>query len=677
MESGDPRTVIDPEDGILTNEPSKVKRIIKEAIAGKTGEEGVPLTERKKWHMDMVEEKEDLEGTYGGVEIDITEKEVAGILSGADYDTAAGADGLGIGIYKIIVTHAKSEDNTMLKLITMAANAIKKAEGKMRLHKEGIGKMLWKKKGSKKTENLRPITLHNAIGKITSKIIADRLTKELTSRHLLHRANEGFLIEKGCHNAIHTILGVWEDSKEYKKGCYNMMYGVSGAYDRITHDQIKRGMEILHLPEHTQNYIMNKMKGGTYSIKTGHGMTEAFEVKRGCPQGCPLSPIIYIIAMNPLHEGLERNPLYGGEKFGYVMTNRQRPGENEPQLGSKGYADDTAVMTGSIDGLKKMTEWVNEFCITNRVSMNARKSILFGRDEEGKEMQQHVETITHVRPEGEEGPGERKDGAIFWRERVDPTNSGSKQIKYLGIHMNMELDWEKQIAVMSSTIGMYRHLAIANNLSAEQTVILFNNYLKPKLEYRMQFVDLTEAKLKNWSSQLTRTLTQKLTKGNEVKREAIKLCMGLRLPSEYYQETQLTQALKKLNDQTDMGETARTRMVWRSNRKYKHANATYRQMMEAKKRDFFLTENPEYGRPTLQAINENTIWMHIKIGGKTYKVPQDHEGIWGNEEERIEAKIFTGWVGTSEEKWEQSGMGGSDDERLDEKELETTTWKGT
>jgi hypothetical protein len=47
-----------------------------------------------------------------------------------------------------------------------------------------------------------------------------------------------------------------------KKGCYNMLYDVSGAYDRITHEQIKRGMEILHLPEHIQNYIMNKLTEG-------------------------------------------------------------------------------------------------------------------------------------------------------------------------------------------------------------------------------------------------------------------------------------------------------------------------------------------------------------------------------------------------------------------------------
>jgi hypothetical protein len=72
------------------------------------------------------------------------------------------------------------------------------------------------KKGNKDPGNLRPITLHNAIGNITSKIITYRVTKEQTDRHLLRRANEGFLVGKGTNNAIHSILNIWEDAKEFK-----------------------------------------------------------------------------------------------------------------------------------------------------------------------------------------------------------------------------------------------------------------------------------------------------------------------------------------------------------------------------------------------------------------------------------------------------------------------------
>ena len=305
-----------------------------------------------------------------------------------------------------------------------------------------------------------------------------------------------------------------------------------------------------------------------------------------------------------------------------------------------------------------MTKWVNEFWITNRISMNAKKSILFGRDEKGKEMEGHIETITHVNP-GEGGPGgEEKDGATFRRERVNPTHSGSKEIKYLGAHMNMDLNWEKQIAVMSSTIGMYMHLAIANNLSADQTTTLFNSYLRPKLEYRMQFAEIPAERLKAWDWQLTKTLSEKIEKGNYIKKEALSLVVGLRLPTEYYQTTQLTQVVKKLNDETDMGETTRTRMVWRKNRKYKHKNAAYTQMLRGNQEDLIVTENREYKTPIRKDTDTGTRWMKITVGGKTHSLPEDHDGIWGNEQEKITAKIFTDGSRHQRKGGSKAGWGG-------------------
>ena len=57
----------------------------------------------------------------------------------------------------------------------------------------------------------------------------------LPERGILDEANEGFLKQKGTGNAIHSILNIWEDAKQYQKNCITMLYDVSGAYDTITH----------------------------------------------------------------------------------------------------------------------------------------------------------------------------------------------------------------------------------------------------------------------------------------------------------------------------------------------------------------------------------------------------------------------------------------------------------
>ena len=271
-----------------------------------------------------------------------------------------------------------------------------------------------------------------------------------------------------------------------------MFYDVSKAYDHLSFETIKRGMEILHLPPKTQNYIMEKTKVSKYRIKTRYGITEPIDVLRGCPQGCPLSPIIYIIAIDPLHKGLENNPLYGC-KDGYVISNGET-GE-EAHLPSKGYANDTAVVATSVEGLHRLTHWVNEFCIINRISTNSEKTLLFGRNGEGAEIETSIHTVAQLTEDHASKDIEAisTDSAYHKLTEVKPTPSNSKEIKYLGIWMNMDLTWEEHIKKLRVMVYRTEHIVRANCLDTEQALYLMNISLKPKLEYRMRFANIPKA----------------------------------------------------------------------------------------------------------------------------------------------------------------------------------------
>jgi hypothetical protein len=477
-----------------------------------------------------------------------------------------------------------------------------------------------------------------SLGQIPSKVLADRITAELCSRKLLHEANEGFLIAKGCENAIVTVLNMWEDSKENQTSMYTMLFDVSGAYDAIPHETIRRGMRILHLPMQIQNYIMGKLENSVCYIKTGHGLTKAFKIMKGVAQGCCLSPIVYIIAMNALHVGMDENPLQEGRSDGYTMISREKD-EVTQTIGSKGYADDTVALTNKEKGMENMVEWVNEFCIINRVSMSEKKTLYFGRDEEGKEAEKPMEII---RQGIEKGPKEthtvvKRDGATHTRIKVPPIPANSDKIKYLGIHGNMELTWEKQIAQMNKQVGYYKHLARANGLSAEMTVFLFNNYLKPKLEYRMKFTKIPASNLRQWDTALTKTVSDKIHEKVQTKSKAIELIMGLQLPSQYYKIQGVVMLERTLNDETQMGKTTRARY----GSKKGPENASHRWNKTANSMSIAIRPNVLHDKELPTELKADTKMRTIHIGGEEWRLPEDHTGTWGHDLETRTIRIYT------------------------------------
>jgi hypothetical protein len=637
-EKGDPHAVIDPEDGCLCTEGNRVKEIFRDALQGKMGKEHDPFTNEPDWQQHWVEENEHLEDSYD-IEKPFTKQEVRKVLMDGTDSKAGGEDGVNIGLLRAAVRHAPEDDETVLEMITKITQAIFDAEGRLQIHKNGIGKILWKEAGSRHTSNIRPITLHNAIGKIPSKIIADRLTSELCSRSLLHDANEGFMIEKGCENAIFTLLNAFEDAKSNKKALYTCLYDLSGAYDSLPHETIKRGMDILHLPQKTQRYILNKLKGNSLAVKTAHGITESFMLKKGVAQGCPLSPIVFIIAMNPLHMGLEKNPICDGARDGYKMENKMT-GE-EIQIASKGYADDTGTISSSQAGMKRMAEWVNEFCVVNRLSMNHKKTMLFGRSEEGKEME---ETISIIR-QGNDPPEKEdtkfqirtKDDTTYTEIEIRPMSSMAPEIKYLGIYMNMDLNWDTQVAKLNSLVGRHMHIAISNNLTPEMTTFLFNHYLKPKLEYRMKFIELSQKQLDTYDKWINKTVADKIEEKLRAKTEAMQLILGVQWPSEYYEITQIAALEKAVNDGTHMGRTSRARLVDHE----AGPNRVRRQRKMGNKSGLHLQKKPNYEKKLPTELKAGTRTVRIETGGEYWELPCDHTGTWGADLPKRKVTVFT------------------------------------
>ena len=121
--------------------------------------------------------------------------------------------------------------------------------------------------------------------------------------------------------------------------------------------------------------------------------------------------------------------------------------------------------------------------------MNNTKTHIFSRDSTGNHVPFTLPVIEHT-----------TEGPVFHQVESRPP---SECITYLGVHINLELSWDRVISDLSSMVGWYRHLISANSLSTGAAVYLINHKLGPKLEYRLRFVDVPESKLRQWDESLT------------------------------------------------------------------------------------------------------------------------------------------------------------------------------
>ena len=95
------------------------------------------------------------------------------------------------------------------------------------------------------------------------------------------------------------------------------------------------------VPDHLTSLLRNLYAGQEATVRTGHGTTDWFQIGKGVPQGCILSPCLF----NLYAEYIMRNAGLEETQAGIKIAGRN--------LNNLRYADDTTLMAESEEELKK------------------------------------------------------------------------------------------------------------------------------------------------------------------------------------------------------------------------------------------------------------------------------------------------------------------------------------
>ena len=387
-------------------------------------------------------------------ETHINETEISEALKQLKNGSAPGSDGLTTEFYKYF----------WLQIKTMLIDSYLHSFNNKHMSQtqcKGIVKLIHKGKDLPREElaNWRPITLLNTDYKILAKTIAMKISMILPT--LIAEDQCGFI--KGRN--IATVIRTTDDAINFLKN--NKLPGIlvgvdfTKAFDTISKQFIKDSIEEYGFGPNFQQYIETLLAQTDSSI-IHHGWISApFKVERGIRQGCPLSPLLFVLAVEILAIKIRNSK----DIKGITTIARTENAQTENALKIQQFADDTTLYLKDKEDLGAAINIFQSFATISGLEVNQQKTeaMWLGRNKHS----------------------EHKYYDLKW----------VKQIKILGIYFRSdtsalcnEENWNKKIENMRRIMKQWSR----RNLSIYGKILITKTLLISQFIYIMQSIGIPE-----------------------------------------------------------------------------------------------------------------------------------------------------------------------------------------
>ena len=150
--------------------------------------------------------------------------------------------------------------------------------------------------------------------------------------------------------------------KEFQKNIYFCFIGYAKAFNCVDHNKLWKILKEMGIRDHLTCLLRNLYEGQEATVKTGHGTTHWFQIRKAVRQGCILSPCLF----NLYAEYIMRNA--GIEEAQAEMKIARR------NISNLRYADDTTLMAESEEELKSLLTKVKEESEKVGLKLNIQKT---------------------------------------------------------------------------------------------------------------------------------------------------------------------------------------------------------------------------------------------------------------------------------------------------------------
>ena len=403
-------------------------------------------------------EQNDNIGGLGAIEA--TEQEVHDLIKAIDCNKATGPDGI---CPKLL----KEADIGIVPSLTKLINKSLKQSKTPLLWKKAHMLPLFKKGCKADVNNYRPVSILSSPSKILEKIVFKHVYNYFRDNELLTKHQSGFQTGDSTVHQLSYLYHKFSEALDQKKEIRLVFCDISKAFDKVWHYGILYKLKKLgihgSLLKWFSDYLDNRCQR---VIVRGQNSAWGF-LKAGVPQGSVLGPLLFLVYINDIIDGLSCNiKLFADDTTLYIT-----------------YNDEHLAHQVINENLEKVSDWARKWLVSFSPSKTKAMTISFKK--------------------------RNPEPLQFDHKNLDDVS----EHKHLGLTLSSNLTWSSHINnIISEATRMSDVLKrLKYDLDRSTLEKIYFSFIRPKLEYAAHIWDNCSKKdsdkLEQFQIEIAKTVT--------------------------------------------------------------------------------------------------------------------------------------------------------------------------
>ena len=310
--------------------------------------------------------------------------------------------------------------------------------------------LLYKKGERADISNWRPISLLNVDYKIITKLLAERLKPLLPT--IIHSDQKGYVNGRNISEANRLLQDIIDYSEQNNINSSIIFLDYQKAFDRVEWGWALKCLERFNFGQKFIGCIQMIYKNAKTCLLTNGYRSSYFRISRSMRQGCPVSPLIYILQAEPLACSIRRNR----DIIGFPLPNPDHSGETiDVKLSA--YVDDSQFFNSTEDSIKESFKIFEKFEKASGAKIHKTKT-----------------TAIYI------GPWKTKEPEF---KEISWSNS---YVKTLGInhgyHIPEQEIWMDKIKKMKNCIQIWK----SRDLTLKGKILIIKTFLVSQINYELE-----------------------------------------------------------------------------------------------------------------------------------------------------------------------------------------------